>query len=147
MSIKQRNGVWWLDIRAPGGERIRRSTGTTDRKAAQEYHDRLKAEFWRQERLGEEPDHTLDEAALGMLKLSEGQSDFETKKRHVEYWRAALGGETPIRSLTAGQIMQNLPTHTTHKHRKPTPVSAATKNRYLSTIRRMLNLAHNWEMR
>ncbi|OZI62154.1 tyrosine-type recombinase/integrase [Bordetella genomosp. 11] len=138
------SGVYQLDLRTPGGQRVRRSTGTTDKKAAQEYHDRLKAELWRQEKLGEEPDHTLDEAALGMLKLSEGQSDYDAKVRHITYWREALGGSTPLRSLTAGDIMQKLPTHTTHKHRKPTPVKAATKNRYLSTIQRTLHLAAEW---
>ena len=141
MSIRQRNGTWWLDIRTPGGQRIRRSTGTSSRREAQEYHDRLKAELWRQDKLGEAPDIVFDTAALAMLEISEGQSDYKAKARHVMYWREALGGDTPIRSLTAGKIMNALPTHTTHKHRKPTPVSAATKNRYLSTIKRILNLA------
>jgi integrase len=86
----------------------------------------------------------LDEAALGMLKLSEGQRDYDTKVRHVEYWRDALGGATTLRSLTAGSIMHALPTHTTHKNRKATLVSAATKNRYLSTMRRILSLAVEW---
>lgn len=94
--------------------------------------------------MGDAPPHTLDEAALAMLKLSEGQRDFATKARHVNYWRQALGGATPIRSLTAGSIMHALPTHTTHKSRKATPVSPATKNRYLATMRRILNLAVEW---
>ncbi|NHC62908.1 tyrosine-type recombinase/integrase [Paenalcaligenes suwonensis] len=143
MSIKQRNGIWWIDFRSPSGERIRRSTGTRVKKAAQEYHDRLKAEYWRADMLGEEI-RTFDQAALEMLKLSEGQSDYETKLRHVKYWRDALGGDTPLRSLTGGMIVQALPTHSTHAHRKPTPLSAASKNRYLSTMRRILNLANQW---
>lgn len=138
------SGIWWLDVRAPGVKRIRRSTGTTDKQAAQELHDRLKAELWRTVKLGEEPDHTFDEAALGMLKQSEGQRDYETKVRHVTYWREALGSTTSVRSLTAGKIMQKLPTHTTHANRMPTPVAAATKNRYLSTIRRILSLCAEW---
>jgi integrase len=138
------SGIWWIDIRAPGVPRIRRSAGTTDKQAAHEYHDRLKADLWRTTRLGEEPDHTFDEAALGMLKLAEGQRDYETKVRHVTYWRNAIGANTPIRSLTTGSIVQKLPTHTTHRHRKPTPVKPATKNRYLATIQRIFNLADEW---
>lgn len=138
------SGIWWVDISAKGVPRIRRSAGTTDRKAAQEYHDRLKAELWRSGRLGEEPDHTFDEAALGMLKLAEGQSNYDAKVRHVRYWRSVLGAQTPIRSLTAGKIMQGLPTHTTNKFRKPTPLSPATKNRHLATIKRILHLAAEW---
>src|SRR5690606_1387114 len=90
MSIKQRNGIWWLDFRTPSGERVRRTTGTADKKAAQEYHDRLKSEYWRAGMLGEDLPRTLNEAALQMLKLSEGQSDYGTKVRHVKYWRHAL---------------------------------------------------------
>ncbi|MFX5808927.1 hypothetical protein ABTE39_19535, partial [Acinetobacter baumannii] len=58
------SGIWWIDIRAPGVPRIRRSSGTTDKQAAQELHDRVKADLWRSTKLGEEPDHTFDEAAL-----------------------------------------------------------------------------------
>lgn len=138
------SGIWWIDIRAQGVPRIRRSTGTTDRQAAQEYHDRIKAELWRSAKFGEEPDHTFDEAALGMLKLAEGQTSYDKKVLHVTYWRSVIGENTPVRSLTAGKIMQGLPTHTTNKHRKATPLEPATKNRYLATIKRILNLAHAW---
>jgi len=141
MSIKQRNGVWYVFISVPGQPRVRRSTGTTDKKAAQEYHDRLKAQLWRVAQLGEVPDYTLDQAVLEMLKLSEGQKDYATKLRHVAYWRQILGGKTPLRSLTTSVIMQALPTHTTHRYKKPAPASAATKNRYLATIRRTLSVA------
>lgn len=138
------SGIWWVDLRAPGVPRIRRSTGTSDKQTAQEYHDRLKADLWRVTRLGEEPDHTFDEAALGMLKLAEGQRDYDSKVRHVAYWRQALGANTPIRSLTTGAIIHKLPTHTTHRYRKPKPIAPATKNRYLATIQRILSLADEW---
>lgn len=146
MSIRKhpKSQMWWVDFRTPSGERIRRSTGTTNRQEAQEFHDRLRAQYWRAEQLGEGHPRTFDEAALQMLKLSQGQRDFATKVRHVDYWRDALGGDTPLRSLTSGRIMEALPTHTTYASRKPKPLSAATKNRYLATIRRILNLAAEW---
>lgn len=143
MSIRKRpdSGLWWVDVTSPSGKRVRCSTGTSNRKEAQEFHDKLKAQLWREDALGELPEHTLDDAALQMLKLSDGQRDYAAKVRHVKYWRSALGGDTLLSSLTAGRIMQALPTHTTHKDRPATPLSAASKNRYLATIRRMLNLA------
>lgn len=146
MSIKKRpnSSLWWVDLTSPSGKRVRCSTGTSNRKEAQEFHDKLKAQLWREDALGERPEHSFDEAALEMLKLSEGQSDYGTKVRHVKYWRDALGGDTPISSLNSGRIMQALPTHTTHKDRKATPLSAASKNRYLATIRRILNLSVQW---
>lgn len=146
MSIRKHpdSGIWWLDIRAPGIPRIRRTTGTKDRKAAQEYHDKVKAGLWRTQKLGEQPDRTLNEAALGLLKLSEGQRDYETKLRHVAYWRDQLGGDTPVSSLTSSMILNALPTHRTYEHRATLKLTAATKNRYLSTIRRLLSLAAEW---
>lgn len=146
MSIRRNkaSGVWQIDICSPGIPRVRCSSGTTDKKAAQEYHDRLKAEAWRKAKFGEEPTHTFDEAALQMLRLSEGQRDYDTKVRHVKYWRGALGGGTAVSSLTSGTILQALPTHTSHAHRKATPLTAAAKNRYLATIQRVLSLCVEW---
>lgn len=143
MSIKQRNGTWWLDIRAPGGQRVRRSAGTRDRKAAQEYHDQLKAELWRVAKLGEKAAYTFDEAALRFLAASEGQKDYAAKARHVKYWRGVFAGKA-VRSLTTQQIIDALPTHVTRKHQATRVVRPATRNRYLSTIRRLLNLCAEW---
>lgn len=42
---REPNGVWYLDIRA-GGQRIRRSTGTTDKAKAQAYRVQLEHELW-----------------------------------------------------------------------------------------------------
>lgn len=145
MSIYQRNGTWHIDLTVPGHPRVRRSACTADKKAAQELHDRLRAQLWRTAQLGESPERVFDDAALVLLELSQGQSDYNTKVRHVEYWREALGSRAPLRSLTVDVVMSNLPTHTTHPNRKPTPVSPATKNRYVATIRRMLNLAFERE--
>lgn len=138
------SGIWWVDLRTPDGKRVRRTTGTKDKKAAQEYHDRLKAEFWRTKKLGEQPERTFDEAAIGFLKLSEGQRDYETKIRHVQYWRDALGGNTQISFLTSTSILNALPTHRKYEFRPTIILSAATKNRYLATIRRILSLCVEW---
>ncbi|MGE8674228.1 tyrosine-type recombinase/integrase [Achromobacter kerstersii] len=138
------SGIWQVDIRVPGVPRVRCSSGTTDRQAAQEYHDKLKADLWRQAKLGEQPDRFFEEAAVRCLRLWDGLRDYDSKVRHVAYWRSQFSGRA-IRSLKFDEIADKLPTHTTHKHRKPTPVSAATKNRYLATLRRMLKLCEDWD--
>lgn len=46
--------VWYIDLPTNQG-RVRRSTGTTDKKAAQEYHDTFKNQLWREAKLGEKP--------------------------------------------------------------------------------------------
>ena len=59
MSIYQReNGVWYINITAKSGKRIRESAGTTDKQQAQEYHDKIKHELWRIERTGDKPRYT-----------------------------------------------------------------------------------------
>jgi len=41
MSIKKRGNVWHIDIQAPDESRVRRSTGTTDKRKVLEYHNKL----------------------------------------------------------------------------------------------------------
>ena len=55
MSLRKRGGIWWVDVVAPNGERIRRTAGTANKALAQEFHDRLKADLWRLAKLGERP--------------------------------------------------------------------------------------------
>lgn len=68
MPIYQVGDIWYVDIRTARG-RIRRSAGTTDKKAAQEYHDRLKGDAWRSARLGEAPAVTWGEAVAKWLQI------------------------------------------------------------------------------
>ncbi len=105
----------------------------------------MKSELWRLERMGEQLQYTFDSAAKRMLDASEGQADYDTKVRHVIYWRKALGGKTPISSLTTEIIFDALPTHATFAQRGAVKLSPATRNRYLSTIRRILALCVEWQ--
>lgn len=68
MPLYQVGDTWYIDIRTPRG-RIRRSTGTADKKAAQEYHDRVKGESWRQAKLGEAPAISWGEAVAKWLQV------------------------------------------------------------------------------
>lgn len=140
-----KTGIYHIDFRSPSGQRVRCSAQTTDRKAAQEYHDRLKSESWRQVMLGEAPDRYFEEGAVRFLQESQGQRDYETKVRHVGWWRGQFAGRT-LRSLTADEIVDGLPTHRRHKYGKPTLLAPATRNRYLATIRTLLSscVAAGW---
>lgn len=57
--LYQRNSTWYMDIRTPSGERIRRSLGTQDKQKAQELRAKLEHEFWQQSRLGVKPRNSL----------------------------------------------------------------------------------------
>lgn len=103
----------------------------------------VKAELWREEKLDEKPDVLFEEAALFALNLAASEGDYRTKVRHINYWRECFSGRS-LRSLTANEIINNLPTH--QQKRKvedyPRKLKNSTKNRYLSTMLRILNLAH-----
>lgn len=139
MSIRKdkKSGVYFVDFYAPSGERVRSSARTPDRKEAQEYHDRLKAQCWRQSMLGEQPEHTFEEGAVRFLRAHEGEKDYAAKVRHIQHWNERFAGRA-LRSLTADEIEDALPTESAHLHKRGA-VSGATKNRYLATIKTMLN--------
>lgn len=68
MSIYRRGRIYWIELTTHAG-RIRESAETTDRKAAQEYHEKRKGEIWRQAKLGEAPPVTWGEAVAKWLKV------------------------------------------------------------------------------
>ena len=37
MSLRKRGGIWWVDLVAPNGERIRRTAGTANKALAQDF--------------------------------------------------------------------------------------------------------------
>ena len=80
MSLCKRGSVWWIDVIAPNGERVRQSTGTSEKALAQEYHDRLKAQLWRISKLGEKPRHTWNEAVVRWLKESSHKASINADK-------------------------------------------------------------------
>lgn len=68
MSLYRRGSIWWVKLTA-NGRRIRESAGTSDKKAAQEYHEKRRGEIWRQAKLGEAPPVTWGEAVASWMKL------------------------------------------------------------------------------
>jgi len=144
MSIRKRGGVWFIDIRKPDGTRVRRSAGTGERKEAEEYHDKLKAELWRVSKLGEKPSRTFDEACLRFLTEHIGTVDYTNKVIHMRHFRDIFRGRK-LDSITRDEVFSALPT-VNARTKKPKPLSNTSKNRYLGTIRGMFNTARDkWE--
>ncbi|EIF30587.1 site-specific recombinase XerD [Burkholderia sp. Ch1-1] len=145
MALRKRKGspTWHIDFRTPGGERIRQSTGTANKKEAEEYHDRLKAELWRVSKLGEKQKRTWDEAAVRMLKESAHLRSFVNTRIHLRYFRKFFAGRL-LESITRDEIYEALP-ELSARTKQPKPLSAKTKNLYLGTMRHMFNLAIEWE--
>ena len=72
MSLYERRDspYWWVKISIPGREAIQRSTGTADKLKAQEYHDKLKAQIWDEQRLGVKPIYSWKEAVVRWISES-----------------------------------------------------------------------------
>lgn len=146
MSIRKRKGsdVWHIDFRTPGGGRIRQTAGTTDKKEAQELHDKLKHEAWRVAKLGEKPRYLFEEAAARYLRERAGTTDYDDRVAHIRYFRSIFAGRD-IATLTRPEIMEAIPVDSPRNRRK-TPLTPATRNQYLATIRSMLKTAADqWE--
>lgn len=68
MSLYRRGSIWWIELSTERG-RIRESSGTADKEAAKEYHEKVKGEIWRQEKLGEAAPITWGEAVAKWLAV------------------------------------------------------------------------------
>ncbi len=60
--------IWWASFTDPSGQRIRRSTETTDRKEAEALEAKWKLEAFRVKHWEEEPTRTFEELAVRYLK-------------------------------------------------------------------------------
>ena len=138
MSIKKRGDVWHIDIQAPDGSRVRRSTGTTDKRKALEYHDRLKAELWDITKLNKKPQRLFEEAVILFLKDGKEQKNFRVKQERAKYFLSRFSGRE-LASITGEEILNSLPEYV---KRTGKPVSNATLNRYRADIMRMFSLAY-----
>jgi integrase len=95
MSIRKRGKAWWIDFTTPNGSRVRQSAGTSDRAAAQELHDSLRAKAWRVARIGDQPSRSWDEVALRYLAKYPNRN----KATHIRHFTTMFRGRT-LGSLT-----------------------------------------------
>lgn len=129
---------WWVKLTPRSGPRLQRSTGTTDKVAAQEYHDKLKASLWEQERLGIKPCRSWREAVVRWLEeTSEKATHREDKKKLV--WLHAYLGDLNLDEITLDVIDRV-------RSARLKDVSKTTVNRYLELVRAILIRARDeWE--
>ena len=139
MSLRKRGSIWWVDVAAPNGERIRRTAGTANKALAQEFHDRLKSDLWRLSKLGEKPRRTWNEAAVRWLKESGHKATLDQDKAHLRWLDQHLGGKyldtisrDVIDRITNAKLAQG--------------VTHATVNRPLEVVRAILRkCVDDWE--
>ena len=136
MSLRKRGGIWWIDVVAPNGERIRRTAGTANKALAQEFHDRLKSELWRIAKLGEKPQRTWNEAVVRWLKEKSHKATIKGDVNALRWLDPFLGGKdlATITRATLDQIADE---------KLARGCSNATVNRTLALVRAILRKCVN----
>jgi len=146
MSLYKQAGsdYWFVDI-AVRGQRIRRSTGTTAKQAAQEYHDRLKSDLWRQDKLGDQPDRDWDAAVKRFFVEKSDKRTIEHDRKMLRWSAPYLKGKA-LSAITSELIEEIiLKRREGHTARTADGVSNATINRHMEAIQRVLNCAADWK--
>ena len=138
MSLYKRDNTWRVDFTTASGERIRQSADTCNKLQAQELHDRLKAESWRVERLGDRRQYTWDEAAAKWLQETSHKRTHHDDVLKLRWLQQYLGGK--VLSGVTRDVVAAIGA------RKRSQASAATANRHLALIRAILRKAcDEWE--
>ena len=138
MALWKRAAIYYVKLTAPDGTRIRRSTGTSDRKKAEEYHDKLKAELWDLARLKLKPKRTWDEAALRWLKEKAHKKSYRDDVSRIRWFTAHLRGRT-LDQVSRDMIDRIISRHLARR-------SDRTKDMYVALIRAIFRKAmREWE--
>ena len=134
---RKNSSRWWVKIRLPGQPPVQRSTGTSDKVKAQEFHDKLAAQLWRQSKLGEKPTYYWEDAVLRFLEETRHKRDQLNDKRRLRWLHPYFEG-VPLHSIDRDMIEQVM---LNKQERAP-----GTINRYLALIRSILRKAmREWE--
>jgi hypothetical protein len=142
MSLYRRKDspFWWVKLPPIRGESrpLQQSTGTTDKRQAQQVHDRLAAARWEQDRLGVRPRHTWEEAVVRWLLETKHKATHKDDIAKLRWLDPYLGGKQ------LDEIDRTLVDRIKFDREKI--ATAGTTNRYLALIRAILRRAcHEWE--
>src|SRR3990167_10351265 len=138
MALYKRKNLYWISIRH-NGQRIQRTTGTSDKIAAQQLHDKIKAELWKQSSLGEKPKKMWKEAAVRWVKESSHKKSLCDDKAHIRWLHSHF--ETKYLHEIDRNLIEKVA-----DVKEQTGVRNATINRMLALIRSILNKSVNeWE--
>lgn len=76
------SAVWWASYIDQRGKRVRRATGTTDRKEAEALEHKWKLEAYRTRQWDEQPERTFDELMLNYLKETQDRKRSAERDRY-----------------------------------------------------------------
>ncbi|PPC85924.1 MAG: integrase [Methylotenera sp.] len=154
MSIRKdpKTGVWQLDISIDGRPRYQRSSFTTVKKEAQEMHDKIKTDIWRQVNLGEKPKYTWAELIKQFLAEKElnGKRSIEDDRdklrwlnKHLDNGKMLVADidKTFVQSVLDIKRKEGNVRNLKDGTQTVKPLSNATINRYSALIHSVMQFA------
>lgn len=139
MSLFKRkdSSFWWVKI-IIDGRKVQRSSGTEDKALAQEFHDRLKAQMWEQNRLGLKPRRSWKDAVVRWLSETSEKATHDEDRRKL-LWLHTFLGEMMLDEITL-DVIDGI------RAAKLKEASKATTNRYLALVRSIpIRARDEWE--
>jgi integrase len=136
MPLYKRPGspFWWIRI----GRKTRKSTGTADRKQAEEFERTLIQRTWRREKLGDRGAVSWREVAERWLRDSKRE-----RKRDREFlqWLDPIIGDAPVAEVADPDVLEELRQHGLEKGWKH-----STVDRMMRTVRSVLKKCPTWRL-
>jgi integrase len=127
---------WWVRF-SVGGVKVRRSAQTTDREAAEEFESRLRADLWRQRKLGERPRYTFAEAVRRWFREADNRGKARDRERLA--WFDQYLADLPLADINPDIIAKC-------RAVRAAETGPSTANRYMALLRMLLRKAHReWD--
>lgn len=136
MSVKKREGspYYWCYF-SINGQRIRESTGTANKEAAEQYEAKRKKDLWEQRQLGSKPRRKWQEAVVRWCRETKHKKSHRDDLGHLRWL------DPHLRTLAIQDIDEDKLAEIVAA-KLETGVSNATVNRVLAVVRSILRRAH-----
>jgi len=102
---KRPNSSYWQIRFEIAGREVRQSSGTTDRRTAQELEEQLRRNLWRQIKLGERQ-YTWGEAVERCRLEDSGQKSWERTERSIKILNEYIPADTPLSEITYENLLK-----------------------------------------
>ena len=129
---RTRSSVWWVSYTDPGGKRVSRSTGTTDRREAAALEAKWKLASYRARQWEEQPEAGFEEVMLAFLQAHTDKRSADMDKLHARQLRTSLAGAVMDR-LSAKAVSEHV------RRRRQEGVGPASINRELALLSAAIN--------
>lgn len=153
MAIDKPRGskFWRIRFTTPNGKRIQCTSGTTEKREAQELHDKLKAQYWRKEKLNEKPKRTWGDAILRWKKEQAHKKTFKDDNDKILWLNKYFGNmllekiDRDFIEFIANEKAKPKIFELKGGNKKEIPITPTTVNRTLEFIRAVLRKCkHEW---